>query len=994
MKVVNTMPFLLVYSVIEHPYFGHVIEPHVVQINSLGHLTLSHQKLFSANFEYYKKGIDDTDKKLVKILEELDQEKIVKRFYKKSAIRPAEYFKKHFDEEVHKKLIRPFIEKKLAEAIPLMKNKPVYIMGKDGNPASIELKMAAEPATVLFHFRRDEKGTNYFPTIRCNDELVDFKGHHGIILVNQPAWLVNDGVIYHFEKNVDGNKFRPFLNKKFIHIPQSTEQTYFQKFVVPLIEKFDVYAKGFEIRSESHYATPVLSIDNNWGDGIRLNLAFEYDKHRFPYHSGKKVSVFLERQGDDYIFHRIRRNREWEEKQKLFLESEGLYLFQGSGFKVNEEAHGLDWLNENRGLLEEKGYRIHQGDEKRFFIGNRSVELNASENGDWFDVQAVVRFGDFEIPFSRLRRYLMEGKKEFPLPNGEIAVIPDSWFTQFNELIELSEDSQGIRLHRHHYQLLENLQLSKATADLHERLASIENWKMEVPAEPADLFKGTLRPYQLEGFQWFYFLKNNRFGGCLADDMGLGKTIQALALLASESELNTSVEHSESLVNEYEVSSNGREQISLFDPVKVSAERTVQKQSVKRSVNLVVAPTSLVYNWMKEANTFVPGLRVYIHTGTHRFKSLDIFRQYDLVITTYGVLRLDIDWMESMPFHFVILDESQAIKNPSALTTRTVKRLQAKHRLVLTGTPIENSVTDLWSQMNFINPGLLGSYSYFQKKFVLPIEKDGNEKVKQRLHELIAPFVLRRTKKQVAADLPDKYELVHYCEMTEEQEKLYDETKSIFRNQILKVVSEHGMKRSKLQILKGLILLRQISNHPKLANPEYLGESGKFTEITRMLETAMQEGHKILLFSQFVKHLALFRKFLDEKKVRYAYLDGATPSKQRMEEVKRFNEDESLGIFLISLKAGGTGLNLTSADYVFLADPWWNPAVEQQAIDRAHRIGQTQKVFSYKFITKNSVEEKILSLQKKKLALSENLIDSDDFVLRNMDLVELEELLE
>lgn len=990
------MPFLLVYSIQEHLHFGYVIEPHVVQINSLGNLTLSHQRLFSANFSYYEKGIDEIDKQLVLLLEEMDQEKIVKRFHSKGTIRPAEFFKKHFNEDIQKKLIRPFIENRLTEALPLLVDKPVYLMGKDGNPASQKVELASEPASVLFHFRRDELGTNYFPTLKCNNETVEFKGHEGVLLVNEPACLLNDGVLYTFHKNIDGNKLRPFLTKKYIHIPKATEKTYFQKFVVPMVEKFDVYARGFEIRSETLLASPVLTIDNSWGDGLRLNLSFKYDAHMFPYHSGKKVSVFIERNNDDYIFHRVRRNKAWEETQKAFLEEKGLVLFQGSGFKAQEGVHGLDWLNEYRELLNAQGFIIHQTEEKKYFIGNRSVELKASEDGDWFDVQAKVLFGDFEIPFSRLRRFLQEGKKEFPLPNGEIAIIPDEWFTQFNELIELSHDPQGLRLHRHHYQLLENLQLSKASQDLHARLNAIENWKMEVPARPPATFEGSLRPYQLDGFHWFYFLKNNRFGGCLADDMGLGKTIQALALLANEGELNAKSEISEETPIEQKQSATGgaQEQIALFDTQITKTAKKPKGQKANKAVNLVVAPTSLVYNWLHEAATFVPDMRVYVHTGSQRSKSMAVFQQYDLVITTYGVLRLDIDWMKEMPFHFVILDESQAIKNPAALTSKTVKELKAKHRLVLTGTPIENTVSDLWSQMNFINPGLLGSYSYFQKRFAIPIEKEGNEKAKERLHALIAPFVMRRTKKQVAGDLPDKYELVHYCEMTEEQEKLYDETKSAFRNQILQVVSEQGFKKSKLQILKGLILLRQISNHPQLANPEFLGESGKFIEITRMLETAMQEGHKILLFSQFVKHLALFRAYFEERGIRYAYLDGATASKDRLKEVNRFNTDETLSIFLISLKAGGTGLNLTSADYVFLADPWWNPSVERQAIDRAHRIGQTQKVFSYKFITKNSVEEKILSLQKKKLSLSENLIDSDDYVLKNIDLIELEELLE
>jgi len=588
------MPFLLVYSIQEHVHFGYVIEPHLVQINSLGNLTLSHQRLFSANFSYYENGIDEIDKQLVLLLEEMDQEKIVKRFHSKGTIRPAEFFKKHFNEDIQKKLIRPFIEKRLTEAFPLLKEKPIYLMGKDGNPASQKVVMAPERASVLFHFRRDELGTNYFPTLKCNNETIEFKGHEGVLLVNEPACLLNDGVLYSFEKNIDGNKLRPFLTKKYIHIPQATEKTYFQKFVVPMIEKFDVYAKGFEIRSETLLASPVLTIDNSFSDGLRLNLSFSYDEHMFPYHSGKKVSVFVERINDDYVFHRIRRNKAWEETQKSFLEEKGLVLFEGSGFKTAPGVHGMDWLNEHRELLSGQGFIIHQNEEKKYFIGKRSVELKASEDGDWFDVQAKVLFGEFEVPFSRLRRFLQDGKKEFPLPNGEIAIIPDEWFTQFNELIALSHDPQGLRLHRHHYQLLENLQLSKASQDLHARLSAIENWKMQVPARPPATFEGSLRPYQLDGFHWFYFLKNNRFGGCLADDMGLGKTIQALALLANEVELNAGVEAAAEPEPDMKVAGKAaQEQMALFE--QGSAKGKPKGKKGNGAVNLVVAPTSLVY---------------------------------------------------------------------------------------------------------------------------------------------------------------------------------------------------------------------------------------------------------------------------------------------------------------------------------------------------------------------------------------------------------------
>lgn len=1006
MKVVNTIPFSLIYSIVEHPHLGYLIEPHVVQINSLGKLTLSHQKLFPANLDYYAKEIDEKDRKLVKLLEDLDQDKIVKRFHKKLTVRAAEYFQKFYTPEIHKGIVRPFIERKLLEIIPLLADRKIFLATKDGNPAGEALVMSDQPANVLFHFRRNSEGTNYFPTIKCGGELVEFKGNQGVLLTMLPAWFINDGVLYHFEKQVDGNKLKPFLSKKFIHIPKSTELKYFQNFVVPLIEKYDVFAKGFEIRTKTLEAKPILNIDPNWGDGFRLNLEFRYDNHTFHYHSGKKVSVFLDVADDEYVFNRIQRNKRWEEEQKEFIEYLGLDIVQGSSFKVRSGEHALDWLFHNQEELNSRGFVFKQSQEKRYFIGSRKLELETKDMGDWFDVQAVILFGEFEIPFAKLRQHIKDGIKEFILPNGEVAILPDEWFARLNELFELSLESSGLRLNKHHYPLLESLQSDWERNELIKRLENSESWNLQVPSEPGSLFTGQLRPYQLDGFRWFYFLKMNRFGGCLADDMGLGKTIQALALLATEIEINNRLNESKvALEEELEPAYlEGEEeeleekrsdmQMTLFHTQATQLPVITQQPISNNQVNMVIAPTSLVYNWLNESATFAPQIRVLVHSGPQRGKTPAAFDNYDLIITTYGVLRLDIEWMSQMKFNYVILDESQAIKNPASLTSKAVKELNATYRLVLTGTPIENTVTDLWSQMNFINPGLLGSYSYFQKRFAIPIDKEGNEKAKERLHQLISPFVLRRTKKQVAKDLPDKYELVHYCEMTEEQEKLYEETKSSFRNRILEVVSTHGIGRSKLQILKGLILLRQISNHPRLTESDFLGESGKFIEITRMVETAMQEGHKILLFSQFVKHLSLFREYFDGKNIEYAYLDGATGVKDRMKEVDRFNNDPNLRIFLISLKAGGTGLNLTSADYVFLADPWWNPSVEQQAMDRAHRIGQTQNVFSYKFITKNSIEEKILALQKRKMQLSDNLIISEDVILKNIDIVELNELLE
>ena len=341
-----------------------------------------------------------------------------------------------------------------------------------------------------------------------------------------------------------------------------------------------------------------------------------------------------------------------------------------------------------------------------------------------------------------------------------------------------------------------------------------------------------------------------------------------------------------------------------------------------------------------------------------------------------------MDLLKTFRFNYLILDESQAIKNPASGIAKAVMKLHAAHRLILTGTPLENSTLDLWSQMTFVNPGLLGTQSFFKKEYLIPIEKKNDADKKQRLYDHIKPFILRRHKSQVATDLPEKVESIQYGEMSAEQEAKYEEAKSYYRNLILEQMDSEGFSRSQMAVLQGLSKLRQLANHPQLVDEGYEGDSGKFQDIVHKLETAISEDHKILIFSQFVKHLTLLRQHLDKRKIRYAYLDGAT--KNRQYEVENFQTDPTLKLFLISLKAGGVGLNLTAADYVFILDPWWNPAIEAQAIDRAHRIGQEQTVFTYKFITKNTVEEKILALQRSKRQLADDLISSEEGFLKSL----------
>ena len=466
-------------------------------------------------------------------------------------------------------------------------------------------------------------------------------------------------------------------------------------------------------------------------------------------------------------------------------------------------------------------------------------------------------------------------------------------------------------------------------------------------------FKGHLRPYQKAGYNWFHFLKQYHFGGCLADDMGLGKTIQALALLQKHKE---------------------------------DAEAAGGK-----STSLVIMPTSLIYNWLNEAKKFTPKLRLMVHTGTLRYKSPEVFGNYDVVITTYGISRIDIDLLKEFVFDYVILDESQNIKNPSSKSYQSVRQLKSRFKLILSGTPVENSVNDLWTQMSFINPGLLGIQQYFQNEFVTPIEKKKDEDKARKLQALIKPFVLRRTKEQVATELPPKTENLFYCQMSEEQAAVYEKVKSEYRNELLKSLEDGTYAKTQIQVLQGLIKLRQIANHPSMIDSEYEGDSGKFENVVHTLATVLDGGHKVLIFSQFVKQLTIYREYFDDKGIPYAYLDGSTQN--RGDVVKQFQEDEKTRVFLISIKAGGVGLNLTEADYVFILDPWWNPAVEQQAIDRTHRIGQTKNVFIYKFITKDTVEEKILALQQRKLSVARALITTEESFIKSLSAEDIKEIL-
>ncbi|WP_207421674.1 DEAD/DEAH box helicase [Desertivirga brevis] len=964
LRVDSSKPCKLVYSLCQHEFLGFLIEPHVVQLNPDGGFSLTYQRLFSTTADEFASILDDTDRKLIKLLEETEQGSIIKRYYKKP-IRPIVYFLRVFDEKLFS-VIRPKIEKRLVEALSLIGEKPFYLMSKEGWPVERQLTIASDPATVLFHFRRSEEETRYFPTIKYQGIRIEFMFRGAQVVCNQPALLLLEDVLYSFEGDIEGKKLQPFLNKRFISIPKASEKNYFERFVAPLIEKHHVYAEGFTINTEKFDARPILKVIYVEGGVSQLQLYFKYDHYVFAAGSESKVSVRMEKNGDDYIFHRIKRSTIWEKNKLDELLERGLKttsslfvtLELGQSNLAEQDAafSVFDWLNENHEELVELGFEFEQPEGgKRFIFGTNKINLEVTESNDWFDLNAIVYFGTHRIPFIDLRNHILNRIREYVLPSGEIAVIPETWFSQYGNLLSFAEKSdEGLKLKKHHLGLLAdfaNSELASITID--RKLQQLTNFEQIEEADSPRDFKGTLRAYQKAGYNWFHFLRKFNFGGCLADDMGLGKTVQTLSLLQKVKEEN--------------------------------ADRGTFVTS------LIVMPTSLIYNWMKEAEKFAPTLKIMAHTGSSRSKDISTFTRYDVVFTTYGVTRVDAEMLSGLFFHYIILDESQNIKNPSSKAYKAVKQLKSQHKLILSGTPVENSVNDLWAQMSFINPGLLGSQHFFQDTFVTPIEKKKDEEKARRLQALIKPFILRRTKDQVATELPAKSEQVFYCSMSEDQLDYYEKIKSEYRNDLLQALEDGTFAKSQVQVLQGLTKLRQIANHPAMLDKDYEGESGKFESVVSTLESVLAEDHKVLVFSQFVKQLDIYRNYFDKRGVRYSYLDGSTQN--RGDIVQEFQENGDIKLFLISLKAGGVGLNLTEADYVFLLDPWWNPAVEQQAIDRAHRIGQKKSVFIYKFITKDTVEEKILALQNRKRLVAESLITTEESFVKSLTADDIREIL-
>lgn len=581
--------------------------------------------------------------------------------------------------------------------------------------------------------------------------------------------------------------------------------------------------------------------------------------------------------------------------------------------------------------------------------------LRVESGLDWFEIKGDVDFGGSSVELARVLAALKRGESFVVLADGTHGLIPSSFADTCDSLSDLAQNAthDGLRFLASQALLVDALlaALPEAATDaafgeLRDKLRSFDRVKSK--KEPRG-FGGTLREYQRQGLGWLEFLREFNLGGVLADDMGLGKTVQVLALLRTH--------------------------------------RTAAKTT--GLPYLVVAPRSLVYNWIGEAKRFTPTLKVVEYRGADREALRPNLGAYDIVVTTYETMRRDIGFLATIEFDTIVLDEAQAIKNRDSQAAKASRLLVARHRLALTGTPIENHIGELGSLFEFLNPGLLGRMPRLD---VLASGRAPSREELALVAQGLKPFILRRTKAQVLSDLPPKTEQILMTALHPKQREIYDQLRASYQATLLAQVEQEGVGRSALQVLEALLRLRQVACHPGLVSPEWASAgSAKLDAVFEQIAEVLDEGHKLLVFSQFTKLLGYVRAHLDGRGVRYAYLDGST--RDRAEVVEQFQTDPGCGVFLVSLKAGGVGLNLTAAGYVFLLDPWWNPAVEAQAIDRAHRIGQTQPVFAYKLIAKDTVEEKILELQQSKRQLAEAILDGGSTAIGDLTADDLRMLL-
>lgn len=789
-----------------------------------------------------------------------------------------------------------------------------------------------------------------------------------------PYWTLAENTLY---------RLSPLAARLAALLPYSASLSISRSNVGPVLEALEeldgstdfVTVDNPELQPESRIRPPQVQVEVMRRDSHLEHFAsqeqFEIEAHldfSYPVPPAGENSVYLP-------------DRQKEKECLEFMESLGFVAQAGRGqFLICGEG-ALDFARRGNDVFPPR-WKVEGMD--RILKGMRFVDLTVRVSlagardsagdrrkrmsGDAFDCMISLVQNNANIPISTLFKNSRSGSERWiRMDNGAYARVPGGGLRQLKATLGMLDAdfrlSNTIRARLNMAQAISFMRAANESfvVNADNRLEGVarrlRDFSAIEPVKSSPGFSGKLRSYQLEGLGWLLFLQDFGLNGILADEMGLGKTVQALALL------------------QY-----------LKDSRK--KDRRLDKPA------LIIAPTSVIMNWVYEARRFTPRLKVLLLHGPDRKRSFDEIDQHDLVITSYALIRLDRQIFEQKEFSYLIVDEAQNIKNPQAAVTKAVKEVRARNRLALTGTPTENRPLELWSIMDFLMPGYLGSIEFFRNYIEKPLLEGGPQaQIAGILNARTRPFLLRRTKAAVEKDLPPKVESVQHVEMTPTQAAIYSEILEDVRPKVFAAVKARGIRGASVSILAALLRLRQVCNHPASIEafkgiPDL--ESGKFNLLKDLVTEALESGRKILLFSQFIEMLAIIRRWLDESAVNYLYLDGRT--KERQPLIDQFNSDEAVRLFLISLKAGGTGLNLASADTVIIYDPWWNPAVEHQAVDRAHRIGQTRAVSVYRLVTEHSIEQKIMDLKSRKSKLVDALISDNAVSPLNLNKTDLENL--
>jgi superfamily II DNA or RNA helicase len=916
------------------------------------------------------------EQELVRLLNDSSERSLMKKYSRETTVKD---FLNKLKPETLEKFVRPAIEIYASRIVPLAKKTGIGIYLRNDLQRTVlyreqKIRIPDEKTRCLFNFIRDDAGLRYFITLTNENLEILLEKKPCIVVAESPAIVLVDNILHTID-DIEAKRIAPFHAKKYIAVPPAMEQKYMQDFVLKMFLRYPVRMTGINVVHAQPEKQALLTLEEDFDRRLYLRSTFMYGTNQALPSSGKKTTAWLDPENSFRICC-YERDFAWEQACIDRLTAAGLVLKGDSRLYMPESDDGktaalVVWLNANQDAV--RDFTVLQNTHQKYYMHAVSLLSSCDAKPDWFDVNIVVVAGKYRIPFVRFRKNILSGNREYILPDNSLFILPEEWFARYMDLFQYGEkEDNQIRLKKMHFMLIDRMAVDGKKPAGQSSAPDVGTSGAAIP----DSLSGILRPYQKEGFYWLLHLHRNRFGGCLADDMGLGKTLQTIALL----------QYIYGNAAKRATPADASGQRSLFDLPPAMPDLPA---------SLIVVPTSLMHNWQNEFQRFAPGLKTCLYAGNSRYRTKDIgriFRHYQAVITSYGTLRNDIEFLHCYAFHYLILDESQYVKNSDSQTYRAAKHVQADHRLALTGTPVENNLLDLWAQFNFINEGLLGNESFFRKTYIQPIVKRESKEMEKRLLRLIRPFILRRTKEEVTPELPPLSQEIIYCDMSDAQQKAYETEKSSLRNGLL-AEPDQLLEKNRFIALQGLMRLRLMANHPLLTHPAYEGDSGKYEQIILSFESLRAGGHKVLIFSSFVKHLKLIAREFDRQQWKYAMLTGDTPVRDREKEIARFTDTPDVNCFFISLKAGGVGLNLMAADYVFVIDPWWNPAAELQALSRAHRIGQDRHVIAYRFISSGTIEEKILHLQERKKQLSDMFISSGN-PLENLSAEEIRRLFE